>query len=573
MKTLLHFSTYALTLGLGLGAAGTVLAQSNTSSLKDKMLRDLGNVQNIFEAQYAPYEWKAEFAQWNLQQKMDEARARVQALENPRVLDYRKILFDFFQSTKDFHVSVRFWTTEKSGLPFSVLPSGGRYYISYIDRGQLAEESFPFQVGDELVSLGDETAAQAVTRLKNYLGANSPLTDEYLAAQYLTAPNAQRGHPIPQGTVRVGVRRATSPADAAPEIRQLTWNYVREEVTPQPPQVAGLIERYFHKNMRVAFADDFDKKSQNPFLMGVKKSYVPELGAKVWESDANSIFNAAIYRDSQRRNIGFVRIPSYVPPVGNDDQPKYDAAIKEFRSLVERFQATTDALVIDQVNNPGGSVFYLYTLVSLLSDRAMRTPLHRMTITQTDVADAVQVRNLLSTVTTTEQAKEKLGATVAGYPVDYTFARFALESAERTIEDWNNGLKLSPYRFIFGVDEISPDPTHYTKAILLLTNPLDFSGGDFFPTILQDNRRARILGLTTAGAGGYVLEASYPNEFGIEKMRVTGSLAQRVNGRPIENLGVQPDREYQVSPEDLRTNYAPYRRVIEEELNALIVPQ
>jgi C-terminal processing protease CtpA/Prc len=39
---------------------------------------------------------------------------------------------------------------------------------------------------------------------------------------------------------------------------------------------------------------------------------------------------------------------------------------------------------------------------------------------------------------------------------------------------------------------------------------------------------------------------------------VTQSIAERVSGNPIENLGCQPDIPYSMTAADYQTNYAPY---------------
>ncbi len=105
----------------------------------------------------------------------------------------------------------------------------------------------------------------------------------------------------------------------------------------------------------------------------------------------------------------------------------------------------------------------------------------------------------------------------------------------------------------------------------MLTNALDFSGGDFFPAIMQDNRRATILGVRTAGAGGIV--KSFPiGQFGVGEVGATSSLAQRPNGRPIENLGVTPDIPYELTARDLRTGFAEYRYAILKALHDLLDP-
>jgi C-terminal processing protease CtpA/Prc len=117
---------------------------------------------------------------------------------------------------------------------------------------------------------------------------------------------------------------------------------------------------------------------------------------------------------------------------------------------------------------------------------------------------------------------------------------------------------------------VNPDPNvNYTKPILLLVNELDFSGGDFFPAILQDNNRAKIMGLRTSGAGGYILSVEFPSSLGLKSFSFTGSLARRMNNKPIENLGVTPDIPYDWTVNDFQNNYVDYKAAINKAVGSL----
>jgi C-terminal processing protease CtpA/Prc len=247
-----------------------------------------------------------------------------------------------------------------------------------------------------------------------------------------------------------------------------------------------------------------------------------------------------------------------------------DDEVKDFLSIVKRMEESTDAMVIDQVNNPGGSVFYLYSLVAMLTDKPMLTPKHRMIITQADVAGALETLKGLEKVANEEEAKKVLGATLGGYPVSYQLSQFFKEYMQFIVEQWNQGVHLSS-PFYLGLDKIMPHPEgSYTKPILVLINEFDFSGGDFFPAILQDNHRATLLGVRTAGAGGYVNGVEFPNLLGVAGFSFTGSIAERVDLNPIENLGVTPDVKYPLTAEDMKNGFASYKKKILEQLKLLV---
>jgi len=546
---------------------------------KQKMMaRDLQTIEGFFDTAYAPADWKKAFSGWVLENEIADAKAKV--LANPEITtkDFQKILRDFFYSTKDYHVGAKFYSTERALLPLEIRGSQGRYFIVNINRDELSAQSFPYNVGDELISIGGRSVEDEITKLKAEVGQNSDLTDQALAELYLTFRTGSNAMTVPSGNVVLGIKRKGSNTVST---HQLTWIYSSESIgelpslpTPEASNSRRLANpsttaaRAAHllqsKQMISPIAEELSTRpgASASFNIGSKTSFIPALGSKIWSTGEKDLFDAYIFQDKDRKLMGYVRIPSYVAGAEH---------AAEFAEIIRKLETHTEGLVIDQVNNPGGSVFYLYALASMLSDKALYTPRHRMTITQADVAEALFTLPELRKIRTDEEAKLFFGDTVGGFPVDKTFVHFTIKFFQFMVDEWNAGRQLTRPYHLWGADQINPSKVaQYTKPILLLTNELDFSGGDFFPAILQDNKRVTILGTRTAGAGGYVMRQSFPNIFGLGFFSLTGSIAERVDQNPIENLGVTPDVPYALTPEDFQNNFKGYTQSILSTLRTLI---
>lgn len=544
--------------------------------VRERMVRDLEFIHNTFDVKYAPADWKKRYADWDLDTEIELAKERIRSNEDISTKAYQRSVRQFFQSTKDYHVGVIFWSTEWASLPFRVYGAGGKYYITFIDRARLPSRSFPFQIGDELVTFDGRPTAEVVQELREKeVGDASPDTDQALAEFFLTSRAGSMGLLVPRGPVTISVRSHKTNTITA---YQIIWDYGPERIKDLPfkslsanKAMLGMSalpsHPFFQKKMSIPWLDTVMKTCSpesaclDPNEMGSRKSFIPPLGKILWQTDDSVPFYAYLFETPSRKKIGYVRIPSYAGGA-------YE--VEAFSEIIAYLEKHSSALVIDQVNNPGGSVFYLYGLASLLTDQPLHTPKHRMTLTQEDVAFALRYEQMFDNVRSDDDARAVLGDTMEGYPVNYQTSLFMLNFFRFIIDEWNDGRTLTKPYYLYGVDCINHHPeTRYTKPILLLVNRLCFSGGDFLPAILQDNKRVTLFGSKTAGAGGYVEGCSYYNPFGVASVHYTASIAERIDNNPIENLGVTPDIIYDITENDLQTNFSGYVQAVRQAVENL----
>lgn len=537
-------------------------AQQVSPALKQRLSRELDYIAGIFDSEYAPRQWKERHLNWNLQAELAKSQAMIQNAKT--VQDYREAAISLIRSTADYHVGYSFISTEMALLPFQVRTYEGKSLIVFIDRTKLTNAAFPFSEGDELMSLDGTSIAEVKKSIMQSMGANVSTTDEALADLSVTRRRASRNLSVPRGPVVLQIKKANGQIVN----HQLIWEYMPETVkgrTQIPVAEIEKVEAFKFKSpiMASATAKDF-MMAGNPHGVGEKKSFLSDFGARIWEAAENSEFDAYIFKNADSKLIGVLRIPSYMPSDANK-------AVSDFAAIIKKMESTTDGLIIDQVNNPGGSVFYLYALASMLTKDSLVTPRHRMMLNAGEVLDAHNTLKQLENVKTDEDAKRVLGSSLGGYPSSYQIVVNIRECARFIIEQWEAGKKMTDPYYVWGVDRINPSNTaNYTKPIVLLVNELDFSGGDFFPAILQDNRRVTVIGTRTAGAGGYVRQAEFLNSFGLAMISYTASIAERVDSNPIENLGVKPDVLLPFTVEDVRNGYRVYLREVQATLKKLM---
>lgn len=566
------------------------ILNADESLEKSKMVGELETIKNIFDFQYAPKAWKKEFFGWDLETEIEKAKNLVLAKDNITVKDFQIIVRNFFRSARDYHVKAIFISTESAFLPLEIKGVNGKYFITYVNKHLLSDLQFPIQAGDEVILFDGRPIDEVVVELQmNEYGTKGPGTDRALTVRMLTNRSGIIGNEVPRGPISMQIRHLSS---NQLKTYQLIWSYKPEKITnnlnnilvsnkSKPSNIkhhTSLI-KHFNKPWMTPYYQHSEKKLLNqilnlsdededaneetsPFALGSKTSFVPPLG-RIWWNNDKECWKAYVFETPNRQLVGYLRLPNFIDLLG--------LSIDELKEIIQLFEERTDALVIDQVNNPGGNVFYMYSIASLLSDQALQTPKHSMAITHEDVFHAVDSIPTLELIDSNTTAEEVFGSDLYGYPVTYQFAQYWLEFCRFITDQWSEGKKLTDPYHIFGIDHINPNvSTHYTKPILFLINELDFSCADFLPAILQDNKRATIMGAQTSGAGGYVLTNMLKSRFGIAGFRITGSIASRPDNKLIENLGVTPDISYELTEADYQNGFQGYKQAVLEALNLMM---
>lgn len=563
---------------------------------KSQMIQDLEVIKHHFEVAYAPAEWKKEYAGWEINEAFEQSKNQILALPAITTKQFQQIVRDFVKSMKDYHVDVLFFSTEEASLPFSVKGIQGKYFVDWVDPIRLSASCYGIRPGDELLEFDERPIEEVIKDLIEESGKGSNLnTDQALAAMKLTMRAGMAGDRVPQGPVLVTTRSVKTGKIITQQIR---WSYTPEHIKnpldflqhldcisaflpgmkENQPKIE--IPKILMANpLHQAFAQKYTERDGG---LGSRKSFLPMLGKALWSiddmsSEDRTSWHAYIYRHPQGHNIGYIRIPHYV---GNLED------IKDFGNILNMMEEHTEALVIDQLHNFGGFVHMQYALAAMLTNQPLKAPYHRIKITQKEVLEAYQTLEFIKII---ELILDGTGSMDSSDPEDkdkeyetqedadaeealqYQEILFIKAYCELILEEWNKGHTLTCPTPILGVDRINPNPqVHYSKPILMLIDEMDFSGGDFMPAIMQDNDRAVLFGTRTAGAGGYVFGFQFPNTHGIAKCYYTASIAERASLQKIENLGVTPDIEYQITLEDVQGGYQGYIDAVNQALQTLL---
>ena len=537
-------------------------AHAQEALTSDQRIADLDQLAALYAKNYAPYEWKRDVIGFDLLR----VTPWVQRIRHSDDLDFQEALIEYVASLNDAHDLIAFPTTFFAQLGFTVDIFDGKVLIDSINRLLLPASQFPFNVGDELVSV-DGTSAQAlIAAFRKYaIAANQRSTDRVAASRIVSRSQQIMPHALDLGdAATVLVKNGTTGATSTFVVPWLKSGIPVDSQGPVPSPRRGNGRIFLPSDAQsfgsaagatpapsvfqvaaVAPPDDTLPEYMEPIRellnVSVSKDYFAVLGLgsrnPVFAPPAGFVqrlgtqpahfFYSGTYLAGGLR-IGFIRIPSMSPP-------SVAVALAQLDAEIQFFNSNVDALVVDVMRNPGG----LVSFVESISQRFIAVPF-QTTGFQIRATGAwlFQFASMLSSARSNPAT-----------PPD------VLANLERNFNevlrafDENRGLTNPVSLNPTGSLTLTPVPFAYRGPMILLVDEFSASGGDAFSSIIQDNGRGPLLGMRTMGAGGSVV--GFPATAYTESIsRVTASLIHRgrliyTNDFPpapyIENIGVRPD--------------------------------
>lgn len=115
-----------------------------------------------------------------------------------------------------------------------------------------------------------------------------------------------------------------------------------------------------------------------------------------------------------------------------------------------------------------------------------------------------------------------------------------------TLLDW---MERKPHGYYQGRDAepVTAPGTAWTKPLIVLMNQHSMSNAEMFPDAMRTRGLARLVGMPTPG---YVIWTWGLGLVDGTSARLPGSGVYRLDGTPMEDLGVQPDYKVDLTPEE-----------------------
>ncbi len=531
----------------------------------NEMLADFDFISRTFKNHYGPREWKEKQLNLDIQQEFADGRDQIINGKIKTYKNFHQLIHRIQRSLHDYHVTFVVANRERCFLPFTVNGVGKRYFVGDVIR-ELLPKKIKLNPGDEILSMNGQPIHNVIVNLQKELyGTTDNLTDRSFAMEDLTARVGALIHPVQKGDVTLktktkGGEKVTS---------KLRWYYTAAFPQKKSQSLAAFQEDQqknafgkAHWMGRPMLQQEVKARRKLHGLMGSKESFFPDLGPIAWKAPKDAPIHAYVWENDDQALIGYLRIPSF-----GFSKAYFDY----FRKVISFFEENTDALVIDQMDNPGGIDLVTFALCRhLIKDKAV-LPKHHQLISINEAHEASSNIEFLELITSDKEAQEYFGKTFYTYPMDYKLIQNWIKHYHFIVNEWMESHFFTEPTAFSGIEEIEPaEEQSYTKPILLLVNEKAMSCGDIFPAIMQDNDRATLMGRTTMGAGGCVEMVQFPNCSGVQAFAITRSLIVRSNGEKIEGIGVTPDVPYETTVEDLQHQHRGFRKAVRAEVANLL---
>lgn len=544
---------------------------------------------SLYAKQYAPYEWKRDVMKFDL---LDLGPWVAKARAAKDDLDFYQVMAEYVGSLNDAHDTYFNQSDFTAELPFNVDIYDGKVLIDVVIRSLLPLKDYPFDIGDELISIDGKSVADIITDLSKIDSYANPLSTRRWAADKLTfrwqgqLPRASElgdtadvliklksgetaaykikwiksGTPVKKIGPVPGPRLARSARDA--KTASKTTTPLEQALAEQPSYMRMSLRMQYlmARPKRLVPHTDEDATGaspipdSNPATGNDQLPQTGEIKAAVNGNDSlvpvfslptgftrrlgagrNDYFYSGTFA-AQGKRIGYIRIADFQPLPFS----LLSLAIRQFNTEMTFMNANTDGLVVDVMRNPGGFGCYSESLFQNITTKPFRTIAEELRPTLTDVISIEQQYSDAVSFGATQNELAWLGGIKRDIESAYS------ENRGRTgpLPICDLTLDIQPAANSAGA------PTGYAKPAILLVDEFTTSAGDVFAALFQDNKRGPLVGMRTAGAGGSVLQGISAGFYSEGSTSITAGMLVRpstvnVAGFPatnyIENVGVQPD--------------------------------
>ncbi|MBI5280165.1 MAG: hypothetical protein HY858_00680 [Candidatus Solibacter usitatus] len=473
---------------------------------------------------YAPYQWKIDTFSYDALQ-LEPWLTRVAAA--PDDLAYFELCMEYIASLRDLHSGFFLHSDFLAWAPVDADIYDGKAVIDNITRSLLPESLYPFQVGDELVSVDGQPAfdwIDSTSRLQSF--ANPRATRRWALDQILyryqdVLPRAA----LVGDTARIAVRRAST---GALESYDIPWNKSGAPLTaigPVPtPKTAAAAASDAPPPGRASLATRRTPAFKRVRGFGALRplfTLPPGFDLRYGRNFRDPIYSGA-YK-SGGFTIGYIRIPQF-------PSSSRSSLLRALDTEIAYLRANSDGLVLDVMRNPGGDVCLTNDVLLRFIPYPFRT-----------VGD--ELRPTLDIVDVFRQDYE-YALDDGADPVTLAYLKGFLGDVETAYHEYRGITGPLPICG-FSLDLYPGAVPAYDKPMIVLIDEFSTSSADVFPAVIQDANRALMVGMPTAGGGGLSTQERI-GFYSEASVALSISLGVRARDVFIENIGVHPDIELDI---------------------------